>query len=325
MGIAFFSLFCLVNLFAQTLTLFLIARFLQGVGCGSVITIGRAIYRDCFQGNELTSANSHLSMGFALGLGLSPIIGGYLQTYFHWQAGFIFLFLLGLALFIVLLKWLPETASRALAESSWQRLVEISLQRYREILSDLIFWEFLLGGVLAYSVVIAYNVMTPFLIQGVLGYSAEAYGWMSLCMAVFYFLAAYMNRSLVLRYHMGKIMGLGLVLIAIPAIALILGAFAAHNSLYVILIPMMVATFGQGLIFSNSISGTMHRYPHIPGKASAMFSSLQMTLAGIISACMSLLPDKSPISLGVLLLILTILSVVFLRREIISSRKHSSK
>lgn len=49
-GISIFCLGCLLNIFAKSIEIFLLARLLQGFGCGSLITIGRAILRDCFIG-----------------------------------------------------------------------------------------------------------------------------------------------------------------------------------------------------------------------------------------------------------------------------------
>ena len=82
-----------INLIATTTPIFIFARLLQGVGCGGVLVSGRSIARDLFSGHELAGAMSNLSMGFAIGFGISPSIGGLLTSYFGWRANFIFLLL----------------------------------------------------------------------------------------------------------------------------------------------------------------------------------------------------------------------------------------
>lgn len=301
-GIALFCLACLANLFIVSLEGFLLVRFIQGIGAGSVITIGRSILRDSYSGQEFTSAASHLSMGFALGLGVSPIIGAYLQTLFGWRAGFLFLFLVGAFLLVLLWKKLPETSSKPLAAATWKETAHHTLHRYFEILRDSLFWKFLLGGVFAYSVVISWNVLTPFLIQDHFGFSPDAYGWMSLFIAVAYYLSAHFNRALVLKFHLRNIFIAGILLIGLSGLIIML----APDQLIFILIPMFIATFGQALIFSNTIASALQKYPHIPGKASAVFSSLQMILVSFISATLAILPDQS-ITLGLVLIALSFL------------------
>lgn len=299
-GIALFCAACLANIFAHSLGYFLLVRFIQGLGAGSVITICRSILRDCFSGKELNSATSHSSMGFAIAIGITPIVGAYLQTYFGWRADFVFLFLLGIALFITIAMLLPETRSI-------EKQNEIhGINEFAEILKDTTFWRYLLGGVFAYSVVVTWNVLSPFLIQENLHYSANAYGWMTLAVAIPYYFAAHYNRQLVHKFHLGKIFTTGMVLICLAGIAMLF-----DDNLLLILIPVFVATFGQALIFSNTIAASLQNYPHLPGKSSALYSMFQMTLVGMITALLSVLPDESWM-FGVILITLSVLIYLFL-------------
>ncbi len=314
-GIAIFCIFCFVNLFVHSFWGFAIARFFQGVGSGSIITLGRSILRDCFSGKELSSAASYASMGFAIGFGVSPVIGAYLQTYFGWESNFLFNLLLGIGFLILLVKKLPETGQKSDAAMSWKEFIGHTRHSFSGILRDKVFWQFLIAGVFAYSVLVSYNVMTPFLIQKELGFSADAYGWMTLFVSIFYFFAAYFNKSLVMKFHLGKIMMCGTILIALSGIAILIGSSMILTP-WIILIPMIVATSGQSLIFSNTISGAMQGYAHIPGKASAIFSSLQMLLAGVISGIMAYLPNHTPIFLGIVVLVMGLLIILPLRATI---------
>lgn len=160
---------------------------------------------------------------------------------------------------------------------------------------------------MAYSVVISWNVLTPFLVQVHFGYSAHAYAWMSLLVACFYYLAAHFNRSLVMKFHVGNIFIFGELLIGLAGLTMILGG----DQLLFLLIPMVIATFGQALLFSNTIAGAMHNYSHISGKVSAIYSSLQMMLVSVISAGMAFLPDQTFV-MGIILIILSCLCFICL-------------
>ncbi len=82
-----------INLCANTIPIFMFARLVEGIGCGGALLGGRSISRDVFSGRELASATSNLSMGFAIGFGVSPVIGGLIANYLGWRANFVFLLL----------------------------------------------------------------------------------------------------------------------------------------------------------------------------------------------------------------------------------------
>ncbi len=153
-GIGLFCLTSLINVWISSLQAFFILRFLQGVGTGSIVTLTRAILRDRYEGAHLASVASHLSMGFAVGLGLSPLIGAYLQIFFGWRSNFLALCVIGIILFIYSFLQLPETSPKPLAKANWKEAMYRTLTRYYQIIVDIHFWKYLLAGVFAYSVVI---------------------------------------------------------------------------------------------------------------------------------------------------------------------------
>lgn len=312
-GLAIFCLACFANMFAHTQTLFLMARLCQGLGCGATIIIGRSILRDCFSGPELAGAASYLSMGFAISLGVSPILGAYIQTYLGWQADFGLLTLIGMLLFGIFWQWLPETNPNAKNISSNALTYRQILVDYRYIIKDFTFLRFLLGGLFAYAVVVAYNVMTPFLIQNTLGYSANFFGWITLVIAISYYSAATVNRKWVMKFGSHRLYTWGICLIFLSAAAMGLTLFSSKIHLIYIIAPMATATFGQALIFSNTIAAALHHFPQKLGsQVSATLSSLQLILVGCLSAIMAIPASTSQLPLTIVLTFLGLLASLVL-------------
>ena len=178
---------------------------------------------------------------------------------------------------------------------------------YQLILSNLQFLKFLLGGFFAYSVVVAYNVMTPFLMQNILNISATNYGYLALLIGIPYYLASSYNKKLVLKFGIRPIFVLGYILVILAGIAMMILSFAKKPNLSYIMIPMMIATFGQAFIFSNTLSCALQQFsPKSGGKSSAIFSSLQMIMVSIFSAIIATLPNNNIWSLA---LVVTTLGV----------------
>lgn len=92
-------------------------RALQGICAGAGLVIGRAMIRDLYEGAEAQRLMSRVTMIFGVAPAIAPIIGGWLHTWFGWRSIFIFLALLGAALFAVCARYLPETLARSARES----------------------------------------------------------------------------------------------------------------------------------------------------------------------------------------------------------------
>lgn len=100
------SLGCTLAPSFGTLLLF---RALQGMVAGVGHTIGRAVVRDCYSGTQAQRVLSSITMIFALGPALAPVVGGWVHVWLGWRAVFGTMVILGVLL-LVLVGWrLPET------------------------------------------------------------------------------------------------------------------------------------------------------------------------------------------------------------------------
>ena len=134
--------------------------------------------------------------------------------------------------------------------------------------------------------------------QGGLKIGASAYGWITFAVAIAYYLGASINRKNVGKLGPLLLIKLGLLLILLSGVGMLIFALLSHHmNLYIILAPVMVATFGQALIFSNCIAGALKDFRHIAGTAAAFFSCLQMLLAAVISWFVSLPHETNQILL----------------------------
>lgn len=287
------------NIFSSTFEVFTLCRVLEGLGCGGLLTSGRAIARDVFSGKELAKASSYLSMGFALGFGLSPVIGGVLTKTFHWTAVFIFLALLDLFIIGLCFFYLPETKTTT-SRRAMSYVFNSLLKDYFQAIVNPLFMLNVLGGFFAYCIVISYNIMTPFLVQRYFHFSPDQYGYLAVLIGIPYYLAASMNRQIVLKHSIYFSCVLGGLLILAAAAVMLSANLSGYQNIYVLMIPFMVATFGQALIFSNTIASAMQLFPATSGgRMSALYSSLQMIFVSLISTYFACLPDNDTIYLAI--------------------------
>lgn len=109
----------------------LIMRIGQGLSASAGIVVGRAVIRDAFAGAQAQRVMAQMMLIFALAPAIAPIVGGALHDAFGWRSVFVFLTLLGVAMWlwtaIVLPETLPAVARqpihpRAVSRAYWNAL-----------------------------------------------------------------------------------------------------------------------------------------------------------------------------------------------------------
>src|SRR5690606_5554388 len=108
-GIAVFAVASVGCALAQDLPQLLFFRVLQGLSAGSGQIVGRAVIRDCYQGDDAQRLMSHVSMIFGIAPAVAPMVGGWILGYAAWPAIFWFLAVSAVVLWVALAAGLPET------------------------------------------------------------------------------------------------------------------------------------------------------------------------------------------------------------------------
>ncbi len=74
-GLIIFSIGCILSIISKHYVLFLITRFLQGLGSGAAVVVSRAMARDFFEGRKLAQIMSLVTTIFILVPVFAPTIG----------------------------------------------------------------------------------------------------------------------------------------------------------------------------------------------------------------------------------------------------------
>jgi MFS transporter, DHA1 family, multidrug resistance protein len=257
-----------LSAYAANIYLLIALRFFQGLGMAGLGVSIRAVARDCFSDKELVKAMTYLATSWALGPIIAPVIGGYLQHYFNWQANFHFLGLYGVMIFIYTFF--------ALAETNIHLSSPHPKEIYRSVKTVVMHPVFLCGSFMlafAYSILVLFNVIGPFLIQNVLKYSVVSYGHMALLLGLGYFSGSFFNRFLIRHFKSMHVVFAAVMFGFITGIIMLLLGMAMKINLYIILIPVLLQLFVCGLIFPNIMAKIISLFPKQAGTASAVYGS----------------------------------------------------
>lgn len=300
----FFSLISFSAVLSPEILMLEIYRFLQGISVAGLAVVARAIVVDVFSDDELANATNSLTLSWSLGPIIAPFIGGFLQHYFNWQAGFYLFGLYGLFIFIYAFITLPET-NLHLSVLSFSKI-------YHSIRSICMHRTFMLLTILAgfcYAIVVLFNVVGPFLIQIVLNYSVIAYGNIALVLGCAYFLGALSNRFAANYFHSKSLLLFGLISSLLSSVLMILLSMMFTIHLCIVIIPVFLIFFFIGFIVPNALVQTMTLFSESAGTASSVFGTITGIIVFIVTIAGSVLKTESQLPLSLTYLVLLILSV----------------
>jgi DHA1 family bicyclomycin/chloramphenicol resistance-like MFS transporter len=294
--------------FSPTIEVLIAGRFLQGATAAGGIVISRAVVRDLYGGRDGARFLSRLVLIYGLAPLLAPLVGGLILTVTDWRGIFVAMAVIGLALFAIAARWLPETLP---AELRRRGGVAHSLRVYSSLMRDRAFVGYALALGLTSACIVAYISAAPYVLQNVYGISPEASGLFFAANGAAMIAGSQLNAHLVghrdLRWLL-KLAGFGLVAVG-AALVLVAEAGLGVWAFGACLIVLMGF---WGSIPANSIGLAMAAHPRIAGSASAVLGIFQYGL-GSLSAPIAGIGGKAtalPMALTILVLGLASMAAV---------------
>jgi MFS transporter, DHA1 family, multidrug resistance protein len=279
-GLALFSVGCLLALLSTTFPLLLLGRFLQGVGVAGPRTITLALVRDRFEGREMARVMSLIMAVFILVPVVAPALGQAVLAVAGWRT--IFGIYLGMGL--VALVWFAIRQEETLPGN---RRIPFSLGRMAAAVRDVVTTRRSIGYTLAagyvFGAFLGYLISAQQILQQqyALGIRFPLY---FAVLAIAIGGASLVNASLVIRYGMGALTrwalrGISVVSVVFTAFA---GAVAGHPPLWTLMTYLMVSFFGIGLLFGNLNALAMQPLGHVAGTGAAIVGATSMLISLVL-------------------------------------------
>ncbi|WP_016906762.1 multidrug effflux MFS transporter [Streptomyces xiaopingdaonensis] len=273
----------LACVFAPTVEVLFGFRLLQGLSGAAGIVIARAVVRDTFDGLSMARFFSTLMLISGVAPILAPVLGGQVLRFTDWRGVFVVLTVIGFALVLVVLRWLPETLPPSARHTGG---LADALRTMRALLADRVFSGYLLAGSFAFGALFSYVSASPFVVQEIYGASPQTFSLLFMGNSVGLILFGQINgRLLVGRVPLDRVLAFGLCLTGCAAIGLLVmvsGVFGTVG-LVPLAVGLCVLMSGMGLVMPNANSQGLMRTPHAAGSASALLGTAQF----LIGACVS--------------------------------------
>ncbi|QXE37180.1 Bcr/CflA family multidrug efflux MFS transporter [Streptomyces sp. GMY02] len=298
LGMIVYVLATAVCALAPNAELLIAFRLLQGLAGAAGIVISRAVVRDLYDGDEMARFFSTLMLISGVAPVIAPVIGGQVLRLTDWRGIFVVLTVVGVLLTLVVWKWLHETLPPERRHSGG---VGAALRTMRGLLADRIFTGYTLAGGLAFAALFAYVSASPFVVQEIYGASPQTFSLLFGINSIGLIATGQINgKVLVGRVSMDRVLGFGLAVIVVAAVALLLMTAGVFGE--VGLVPVAAGLFvlmsAMGLALPNTNALGLMRTPHAAGSASALIGTSSFLIGAIASPLVGIAGEETAVPMA---------------------------
>tara|TARA_A100001011_G_scaffold245619_1_gene253614 strand:+ start:550 stop:1713 length:1164 start_codon:yes stop_codon:yes gene_type:complete len=274
----FFSIFLISSLgcyISVDLNTFLFFRLCQSSSAAGLV-LSRAIIGDFSSKDETVKMLGLLSISMGIAPSLAPLAGGIINDYFGAKGIFLFLSLIGILLLISIIADLKET--------HFQRSKDIfsQIRSYPTLLGSLDFWLPTVTFALSFSIFGIFFIGGPYIAVKVFNLSPTVMGMYLAFPSLGYVLGNILISKIANRVSTKRLMVIGsFILLLGPCSSLTLSHFFFHPLSF--FLPILIMTFGSGIIWPASNAEIVKAIPYLAGSASGLGSAI-MTLMSSFAA-----------------------------------------
>ena len=276
--LVFFSIFFASSLgcyVSSDLNSFLFFRLCQSSSAAGLV-LSRAIIGDFSSKDETVKMLGLLSIAMGIAPSLAPLAGGIINDYFGSKGIFLFLTFLSLLLLALIMIDLKETHFRKSKDIFSQ------IKTYPSLITSLNFWLPTSTFALSFSIFGIFFIGGPYVAVKVFNLSPTIMGICLSFPALGYVLGNILVSKIANTVSTKNLMVLGSVILFLgPCISLLISNFYFHPLSF--FIPILIMTFGSGIIWPASNAEIVKAIPHLAGSASGLGSAI-MTLMSSFAA-----------------------------------------
>ncbi|KRL16344.1 major facilitator superfamily permease [Levilactobacillus zymae DSM 19395] len=278
-GFIVFGLVSLAIAFIHSITLLITLRFIQGIAGATGQVIARAVARDLFSGKKLTRFYAMLNTVNGVFPIIAPIIGGFMIRYVDWEAIFVLLALIGLAIAVAVFFGLHETLPTDQRQAGGYRASFVAMGHF---FTQPAFWPMIVATGLVYGGLFSYISASTFVFQSGFGLPPQTFSLLYAFNGLGIVVGSNLPARLAKRYsNRQQLTGLLLAAMGVSAVLLVSLLFPANVWLVIGLVLLMVMLIGA--LLTLTVTVIMDQAAQNAGSASAVIGLAQNAFGGLAS------------------------------------------
>lgn len=307
-GVGVFIIGSLFSIFAETMTVMLIGRALQGIGVAGTRVISVATVRDCYAGEDMARIMSVIMAVFILVPAAAPGLGQLVLLFMHWRNIFVILLIVSVILLMWVVLRLPETLA---PENKREFKFKSIIKGMKEVLANPTTRTYTLCRGLCFSILVGYLTSSQQIFQNYFG-TEEMFAVYFAILALFIGAASLINGRIIKRFGMQKITeGSLFILGGITIIYLTyLLTNIGHSSLLAFMLFAIGVFSSLGFLFGNFNAMAMEPMGHMAGIASAVIGFISSGISVSIGTIIGQMYNQTIVPLTVAVLIIAVVTFI---------------
>lgn len=274
---------------AQDITLLVAGRVLQALGGSTAMALARTMIVDIYGREGAAGKMGFMVMSIAIAQSVAPAVGGALNLWYGWNSTLLLPIVIGTAVWLASLKWLPETGlpqsgSAPGSDGKTNRLqLTTVLRQYRNVLKAPDYLGYALSTTFIAAAFYMFVGSAPFIVVNQLGGNSAQFGVWFLAVSGAFMAGSLLSTYLAQRLNIDLSVLLGNSLSLLGAALLLIFVWRDQLSFSQLFLPMALLTLGRGLSQPNAQTGAIASTQGSAGTASGLMGFIQL-LTGAMMA-----------------------------------------
>ena len=294
-GIAVFTVASAGCALSQSIGQLVFFRALQGLSTGAGIVVSRAVIRDMFPPAQAQQVMSQVTIYFGVAPAIAPMVGGWLFVHAGWHSIFWFLTGVGVVLWSINFRWLPETLHVTQRQPFNARHL---MRGYWQLGSSPRFLLLALASGVPFNGMFLYVLAAPAFLGDLLALEPGQFFWFFILTIAGIMAGAWLSGRLAGKIAPKRQIRHGFLIMVLVSV-INLGAnllFPAHVSWS--MFPIAIFAFGWALMVPVVTLLVLDLYPERRGMASSLQAFIGSTANGIVAGAIAPLVMHSAVGLA---------------------------
>jgi len=294
-GLALFTLASVGCALSQTIGQLVAFRALQGMSAGAGVVVSRAIIRDMFPPEEAQRVMSQVTIFFGVAPAIAPMLGGFLFVQLGWHSIFWLLVAIGLLLFVLMARSLPESLQ---AQARQPFAFKPLMRAYAVLVRNPRFMLLVLASAVPFNGMFLYVLSTPEWLGTHLGLGPTQFFWFFGLTIAGIMSGAYCSGRLAGRMPPRRQIGIGFSIMGVVSIVnVVLNLLLPPNPAWALL-PVAFFAFGWALMVPVVTLMVLDMAPERRGMASSLQACVGSTANGLVAGVVAPLVMHSTVALA---------------------------
>lgn len=255
-GIILFMIGAFSCAFAKDYNVFLLGRFIQGLGAGAGALIAKSMTMDVFEHIRQRRTFAYISAATSITLLVGPVMGGFITSHFNWQPIFHLLAFLSVVVLLISYFLLPETLSVEREATDYR---ESFLYVGRKLLEPMVYVNVIISSFMLATMTL-FTLNAPFILIGELGFRSQTLGLLLVFTGLSYFLGSLFAGRYVIKFSAEEMTLLGLMISMVGAIGYVVMLILHSASSLDLIFATSILMFGMAVAKPNVVNSAIFPY-----------------------------------------------------------------